>query len=1006
MRKYILALMCLIPMFVQAQNIDVQGTVKLEADNEPLIGATVKVKGTSNGTITDFDGNYQLKVDKKATLVFSMVGFATQEIQVNGRSRINVFMKEDVTALEEVVVVGYGVVKRSDLTSSISTVKGDDINSTISGNAMGALQGRANGVQVTSSGGPGSTPRVVIRGLTTVNGSDPLYVVDGVPVGTNINFLSQNDIQNIEILKDASAAAIYGTRGSNGVILVTTKKGKKGKTTFTFSSSIGFQTLEKPDLAGASEYEQVFKQRYINDGNEPVWNGGTTASNANGTDWWDEAINDYALMQNYSIGFQGGNENQVYSGSVNYFRQDSQYQVGFWEKLTMRYNSEFTFNDVVKVGMDINPRYEHWENSPSLLGDIVRMDPTTSVYLPESEWGDNPFSNFARSNNNQVWNPMANMSRMNNDTKQYAVLMNPYINIQPIKGLSIRSQFGLNARFQMGDSFTPEFFIDNLEQNALSNIERKTSHWIDWNWSNTATYMTTLAEDHNINVMAGFTMEEFNNYWLNGSRQDVPSYIDELQQVSAGTINEKASGSESSTSLMSYLFRTMYNYKQRYYLTASVRVDGSSKFADDNQYATFPAVSGSWRITSEEWMENQEIFDNLKLRAGWGRVGNQNISSSSFMTLIGTSSYVLGQNQERVVGTSISSVGNSNLQWETVEDVNLGIDMTLLDNRLDVTAEVFRKESKDMLLEKENMSVLGYPSWNGKIWENIGSLRATGWELSAYWHDQVNDFNYNVGFNLSSVKNKAETLLGDSPIYTMKHNGDYIIRNEEGGELSRFYGYIADGLFQNQTEVNAHTSEHGTLLQPNAQPGDVRFKDLNNDGVLDENDKTYIGKAFPDFTLGINAKCSYKNWDFEANFYGSFGNDIYNTVQYYSGVEGRNVYAGALDKTWHGEGTSNKWPRLSVNEANLNYKRVSSLFVEDGSFLKCKLLQVGYTIPESVFDDVKVRLSVSAQNLFTITDYSGADPETASLGGATSSGVDYYGYPNPRTFLFGVNVKF
>ncbi|MFA6676617.1 MAG: TonB-dependent receptor [Bacteroidales bacterium] len=1006
MKKYLLIFFCFLPILAIGQNIKVQGTISSSKNNEPLIGVTVQVKGTMIGASTDIDGHYNIQADKNATLVFSMIGLVPQEITLNGREIINVIMSEDISALDEVVVVGYGTVKKSDLTSSISTVKGKDLNTTVSGNAISALQGKANGVQVTSSGSPGSTPRVIIRGLTTVNGSDPLYVVDGVPVGTNANFLSQNDIESIEVLKDASASAIYGTRGSNGVILITTKKGKIGATKFHFNSSVGFQTLDKPDLAGAEEYEKVFKARYTNDGSEPIWSGASNLTNADGTDWWDESINTVALIQNYSLGFEGGSEKQVYSGSINYFRQDSQYKVGFWEKATMRYNSEFTFNDYVKVGIDFNPRYEHWKNTPSLMHSILTMDPTTPVYKDASEWSDNPYNNYARSYNNQTWNPVASLSRMSDDTKSYALMMNPYVMISPFKGFTFKSQFGLNAAFQMTDGFNPEFFIDNLEQNALSKVYRNVSHQVNWNWNNIATYMTTIDDNHNINIMGGFTMEEFNNNWLNGSREDTPSYIEALRQVSAGTLNEKASGSLSSTSLASYLFRAMYNYKSRYYLTASVRVDGSSKFTSDNQYATFGALSGSWRITEEEWMKNQSIFDNLKIRAGWGRVGNQNIDNSSYLTLISESDYVFGQSATRTVGSSVSSVGNTNLQWETVEDYNLGLDMTILDNRLEITADLFRKESKDMLLKKDNLLILGYPSWNGQIWENIGKLRAQGWELSAYMHDQINDFSYNVGFNLSSVKNTAVKLLGDSPIYSEESNGDYIIKNEEGGELSRFYGYEADGLFQNQTEINSHTSEHGDLLQPNAQPGDVRFKDLNNDGVLDENDKHFLGSAFPDFSLGINAKMSYKNWDLTANFYGTFGNDIYNNIQYYSGINGTNVYAGAFNKTWSTENTDAKWPRLSVNDANLNYKRVSSLFVEDGSYLKCKLLQFGYTIPDSVFKNVNVRLSVSAQNLFTITNYSGEDPETAALGGATNSGIDNFAYPNPRTFLFGINVNF
>lgn len=1005
MKKYLFFLLSIISLSLYGQQVKISGHVVSASDNEPMIGATVMIKGTPVGTVTDLDGNYTLAdVPANGELTFSMIGFSSQNIKLNGRTIINVSLSEDVEALDEVVVIGYGVVKKSDLTSSIATVKGDDLKSMASGNAMYSLQGKANGVQITSGGGPGATPRVIIRGVTTVNGSDPLYVVDGMPVGTNINFLNQDDIENIEVLKDASAAAIYGTRGSNGVILVTTKKGKEGKTQFQFNSSIGFLTMEKPSVAGASEYEKVFKTRYTNDGNVPVWNGKDNITDAEGTDWWNEVVKDVATMQSYSLSFQGGSDKIVYSGSIGYFRQDSHYDYGYWDKLTARFNTEYRFNKMVKVGMDFSPKLERWDDTPSLLNDAMRMDPTTPVFRPEEEWTDNPYDNYSRSHNSQVWNPAGNVARMNSSTSEYGLMMNPYVNIEPIKGLVIRSQFGVNARFRLSDSFSPKFFIDNLEQRELSQVSRKSDQWIDWNWTNTINYMTNFGK-HNINVMGGYTMEKFSSYWLSGSRDNTPSNHPNLQYVDAGTQNMVAGGSNSYVTLISYLARVMYNYDNRYYLTASTRVDGSSKFPTGNKYATFPALSGAWRITGEEFMRAQEIFSNLKLRAGWGRVGNQNIDSNAFLSLVGNSDYVLGG--DRVLGTSVSSIGNSNLRWETVEDFNIGVDLGVLDGRLNITADLFQKRSKDMLLQKENLLVLGYPMWNGQMWTNIGEMEAKGWEFSATWNDSAKDFNYEVGLNLSSVKNKAIKLSGDSPILTGGFNGDYIIRNEEGGEISRFYGYVADGLFQNQTEVNAHTSETGTLLQPNAVPGDIRFKDLNNDGVLDENDKTYIGSAFPDLMVGLNTRFAYKNFDLVANFYGTIGNDIFNTTkEMYSGVGGSNVWAGTLDAAWHGEGTSNDIPRLSVNDANNNYRRVSSFFVEDGSYFRCKLLQIGYTFPKSFSQQVGVRISLSAQNLFTITKYSGMDPERAAMGSAIQSGIDGVGYPNPRTFLVGLNLNF
>lgn len=1005
MKKYLFIILSVISMSVYAQKMTLTGKVTSVKDKEPIIGVTVLVKGTNQGTMTDLEGNYSLSnVSGNATIIYSMVGFKKQTANVNGKAVINVSLDEDVSVLDEVVVVGYGAVKKSDLTSSISTVKGEDIKTLSSGNAMNALQGKINGVQISSSGGPGDAPRVIIRGVTTTNGSDPLYVVDGMPVGTNINFLSQNDIESIEVLKDASAAAIYGTRGSNGVILVTTKKGKAGKTQFQINTSVGLQTIADPKMANASEYEKVFKARYTNDGSTPIWN---TPEGSTGTDWWNQVVNKTALIQNYNISFQGGTDKYTFSGSVGYFKQNSQFDTGFWDKLTARFNTEYKFNNVVKTGIDLAPKLERWDDTPSgLFSSAMRMDPTTPVYRPEEAWVDNKYNNYQRSYNNQVWNPAGSLARQNYSSDEYGLLMTPYISVEPIKGLTLRSQFGVNATFRISDTFIPKFYIDNLEQQELSYVERKFNTQVDWNWTNTANYMTTINKKHNINAMVGYTMEKFSNYWLTGSRENTASNIIELQQVNAGTQSQKASGTDQYTTLLSYLGRAMYNYDNRYYLTASVRVDGSSRFPKGSKYATFPAVSAAWRVSGEDFMKDQEFINNLKFRLGWGRVGNQNIANSAYLTLMGNADYVLGGN--RIIGSAVSSVGNTSLRWETVEDHNIGLDMSILNNRLSMTVDLFQKKSTDMLLQKENLLILGYPDWNSRVWTNVGSMKATGWEVSLNWNDKKGDFSYDLGVNLSSVKNKIIKLTGQAPLYTKELNsGNYIIRNEEGGDLSGFYGYTCDGIFQNKAEVNAHTDEHGTLIQPYAKPGDLIFRDRNHDGVLNADDKTFIGNPFPDLMLGFNTRLGYKNFDLVANFYGTFGNDIFNTTKsLYAGTSGSNVYAGTYDKVWREDNTGASIPRLSVNDLNNNYTTVSSFFVEDGSYFRCKLLQLGYTLPKNMIKGLGVRVSLSAQNLFTITNYSGMDPERAAMGGVTESGVDNIGYPNPRTFLLGVNLNF
>lgn len=588
MKKQILLLcLALISLCGYAQQITVKGVVTSATDQQPLIGTTVQVKGTGTGTITGIDGDYTLpNVDKNAVLVFSSIGFESQEIAVGGRTTINVVLKEAAELLDEVVVIGYGAVKKSDLTSSIATVKGDEITETVTGNAMDALQGKVNGVQVTSGGGPGATPKVLIRGVTTVNGTNPLYVVDGMPVGDNINFLNSNDIASMEVLKDASAAAIYGTRASNGVILITTKKGKTGKARINWNSSVGFQTVAKPNIAGAAEYKEVFNTRYTNDGLSSIWNDTGATTNPGGTDWWDTVVNKTALVQNHSLSVAGGSEQFVYNFSVGYYRNNSQFDVGYWDKINIRLNTEYTFNKYVKLGVDIAPRVESWDDTPNQFSAAMAMDPTTPVFRPQDQWEDNKYNNYQRSYNNQEWNPAGSIARSNAHSRELGAILNTYLQVNPIEKLTLRTQFGANAHYRRSDSFVPKFNMDPLEKQDLNEITRRNQEWFDWNWTNTATYMDTFAEKHNLNVMAGFTAERFAWYNTQARRDNVPNNLDQMQEVNAGQQGtDEANGETTYNTLVSFLGRVMYNYDNRYYISASLRADGSSCFPKGSKYA-------------------------------------------------------------------------------------------------------------------------------------------------------------------------------------------------------------------------------------------------------------------------------------------------------------------------------------------------------------------------------------------------------------------------------------
>ena len=999
-----LCLICSQSLFAQTR-VQVGGVVS-EADGTPVVGANVIEKGTMNGTMTGTDGRWMLTVPNGATLTVSCIGFDSQEITVNGaRTNYQIVLGEDTSFLDEVVVVGYGVVKKSDLTSSISTIRGEDIVDMPSMNAMNSLQGKVNGVQISTAGSPGASPKVIIRGITTTNGTSPLYVVDGAPLSGGIGSLNDNDIESIEVLKDASAAAIYGTRGSNGVILVTTKKGVAGKPRIDFSTNFGLQHIPDPHMADAKEYEQVYKTRYSNDGAVDNWNG----KNATNTNWWKEVVKPVALTQNYQFSVRGGSDRFIYNLSLGYTKQHSQFEKGFSDKFNIRLNTEYNLAKWIKLGFNLAPRLTSSQSYATLFTGSMSMDPSTPIYRPQEEWTDNEYSNFARSHNNQSYNPVGQQFRSDGKGRNYGIMVSPSITITPVKGLTFLSQFNDNAGVSRSDSFSPKFDIDSAHEYAtVSTVSRNYSESFNWSTTNTLTYIGSFAK-HNLTGMLGFTAERFASYDNSASREATPNDSDPLREVGAGTQTEHGGGSSSFNTLVSWLARVMYNYDNRYYLTATGRIDGSSRFPAGNKYAFFPSVSVAWRFSEEAFVkDNIPWLSQGKLRLGWGQVGNQSIPSNAPLTLLRTNArYAFGDGF--LVGSQLSTVGNTNLRWETVEDYNLGLDLGFFRNKLNVTADIYKKTSHGMLYQKDNVWVLGYPN---NLWENVGSMEAKGWEFSVDYKDAKGDWTYTVGLNLSGVRNRAIKFSGQGYVYSGRIEsgaiyGENSIRNEDGMPISRFYLLTCDGIFQNQAEVDAH-SKDGKLIQPNAQPGDLRIKDLNGDGVINEEDKSYVGDPYPDLMVGLNFSVSYKNWDLSGNFYGTFGNDVLNmTKNWYSGINGSNVFAGTLEKAWHGQGTGAGLPRLSYNDKNQNYSRLSTFFMEDGTYFRCKQLQLGYTFPRSLMKDVRLRLSLRAQNPFTLTKYSGMDPERPQYdGSALQTGIDNVAYPSPRTFMFGINLSF
>ena len=1000
--KTILFLTVLLHSLMSMGQISVKGTVS-DSNQVTLPGVTVFLKGTTTGVITDFDGNYSIKVpNQQSEIEFSYLGFVTKSVKVGANTTVNVILEISESTLDEIVVIGYAAVKKSDLTSSIVSVKGKELQTMTVGNVAESLQGKAAGIQVVNSGGPGSVPKVFIRGISTINlSTDPLYVVDGIPMGTNINFLNTNEIESMEVLKDASASAIYGSRASNGVILITTKRGKIGKIRFNLDTSYGVQMMENPyHMADAEEYATIFNTAATQSG-FPIEFGDPASYRGKSTDWWNAGIRKYSAVNNTSFGFQGGTENHTYAVSLNFYKQDSFYETGGWEKFTSRISSDYKFSKIVSAGFSLNPRYESYGN-PGNWADFNRIDPITPIYKPADQLtGDeNEYSVYARSPT-YVLNPVANVRRFLQDNKHYSLASNGYIQVAPFEGLIIRSQGSYELNSAISDNFNPDFIIDVAHESLLINrISRSTNLTRSWSLQNTATYSNTFADKHNLSLMIGNTAEEYNGANLYGLISKLPNNSEELRELRAGTLNPQTDGTSYTNSIVSYLSRLAYSYDNKYYLTATLRRDGSSKFLANNKWATFPSASFAWKVSNESFMEKHlDVLNELKFRVGWGRVGNQNLPASVYLSKLGQNYYTFG---DAVVNTTYpSAVPNKDIKWETVEDFNTGIDFGFFNNKFSGTIEGYYKTTENMLFLKSYPNYSGYPN-DARIWSNVGSMSVRGLESSLNYRDNIGDFNYGVGLNVTNSKVKMSKLSVDNEQLFGNGEKTLTIINEEPGF---FYGYVADGLFQNKIELNAHTNEAGDILQPYAQEGDIRFVDVNGDGVLDADDRTKIGSPWAKYTVGLNLNASYKRFDFLANIYSSIGNDIVNQNkdELYNALPRTNKISGLADLAWHGEGTSNTIPRLSQTDNNQNFANFSSYYVEDGSFARLKNVQLGYTL-ENKFGFDKIRCSISGQNLLTLTKYSGVEPEVG--GDVLGFGFGGWNYPVQKTVLFGINVTF
>lgn len=1025
---------------VSAQNRTVKGVVVSAADNEPLIGVAVVVEGTATGTTTGVSGDFSLSLPAgKEALTFSFLGYKTQTVDATGRTELQVALAEDNTSLDEVVVVGYGVQKKKLTTGANLNIKGDELMKRSTTGALQAMQGQTPGVQITStSGQPGQGMKVTIRGMGRIGSSGPLYVIDGV-IG-DITKINPADIESIDVLKDAASSAIYGSQAAGGVVLVTTKGGKKGSASVYYDGYYGIQTLaRKTNMLNAEQYKTIMDEQSLNSGGTVYdWDALGYGAGCASTDWVG-AMFQNAATQNHTVGVNGGTDNSVYAISFNYTDQEGIVggkDFSNYSKYGFRVNTEHKiYGDILKVGQHLN--FAHVETTGIAVGGVYSnslrgafsMSPLAPIYGSnpydlgdeKGTWNDTSSSTW----NTDEGNPYAEMRLSRSITKEQSLFGDVYAEFQPVKGLKIRSAVGLSYASSRYHGFTPEYQFSSYSVNNLAEASQSMSNGYTLSWTNTATYDVTIAQDHNLSAMIGsewstndgesmygkntITTEQFKDFahaWLSNTT----SSTENMSMTGAPYDVERA---------MSVFARVGYNYKEKYMVNVTFRADGSSKFAAGNRWGYFPSVSAGWVVTEEKFLKRNNTLSFLKIRASWGQVGNKNVGNYMYTAPIVTQNvnYVFGPDlgtNANVGGSYQSRLDNPDIKWETSEQLDLGFDARLFDNRLDVNFDWYRKVSKDWLVEAPILATAG----TGAPYINGGDVKNTGVEVALNWHASIGkDFNYYVGGNFAYNKNRVGSIPNaDGVIYggygELFDNSDYFYRAENGHSIGYWWGYQTAGIFQNQEQIDAWRAAGNGILQSDVQPGDVIFVDQNHDGVIDTNDKIDLGNGMPSWTFGFNLGFDYKGFDFNLQASGVAGNKL---VQAYRNPNGntKGNYTTAVLNRWTGEGTSNSVPR--VTEQNVNYAVFSDLFLQDGDYLRITNLTVGYDFARLIKRPwaSQLRLYFSVQNLCTFTKYDGMDPEVGYGPGGSSdngdswvTGVDVGYYPHPRTYLIGANIKF
>jgi len=1028
------------------QTVKIHGTVVAQS-GQPVIGANILQKGTTNGVITDLDGNFIMSAPKGAILEVSFIGYKKQEVTVTG-AHLNIYLVEDTESLDEVVVIGYGVQKKKLVTGATVQVEGDKLQKLNTISPLTAMQSQTPGVNITqNSGQPGENFKVSIRGLGTIGSYAPLYVIDGV-TGGDINSLNPADIQSIDVLKDAASCAIYGARAANGVILITTKQGKVGKIVVTYDGYYGVQNVYKmPQLLNAKQYMDVMDQISFNQGNDVTytWSKYMSADKLeayrNGTDkgtnWLDAIRNADAPIQNHALNITGGSDLSKFSLGVSYTNQEGIFGKPVqskYERTTVRLNSDHIIYktkdmDVVTFGETLFYKYntksgigignQYWND----ISNCLRAYPIIPEYNSDGNYFtyDDLNSEGMFNYNSYAGNPVANMvyNRGNNISKNHNLNMSAYLKIQPIRGLVFKSQFGYKMSAYNYRSYVPTYKISSTDQNLVDDVTQ--SSGMGWTYSieNTLNYVFNINK-HNFDVLIGQSFEK------TGSGEDESATSSNLlfQGMDYAWLTNAQSTTPSVTgapwgdsALASFFGRINYNYNETYMASFVLRTDGSSNFARGHRWGYFPSVSAGWAMTNEPFMERTKNWlDFFKLRASWGQNGNCNIDNYQYLATVSfdnTAAYSFGNDVTSYTqGAYPDILPNPDITWETSEQLDFGFDARLFGSRLGIAFDYYNKKTKDWLVRAPILLTAG----TNAPYINGGDVQNRGFELALNWNDKIGrDFTYGINLNLAKNKNKVTRIANaegviNGPSDVLSQGTDYMYRCEVGKPIGFFYGYKTAGVFQNQAQIDEWVNAGKPVMQDDPQPGDLIFVDNNGDGALDATDKTMIGDPHPDVTMGFGFNVGYKGFDLAVTTYANFGNQIARSYRKFA--DGRNEnYTTEVYDYWHGEGTSNRYPRLTAGNYGVNWQQISDIYVENADFLKIQNVTLGYDF-KNIWKKMpfqQLRLYATVQNLCTFTSYKGMDPE---VGASTdddygwASGVDVGFYPSPRTVLVGVNVKF